>query len=234
LTKVVRVVEAHHVTSTRKLVDTDAEQAELEKLLDVVKPSAPNLPRFQGLHFLLFTPFRYPPLRNGSRFGSRNERSIWYGALSLECAFAEVAYYRLLFFEGTRAKLPSLMVELTAFEVSVVTKKGVDLTQPPFESSSALRSKHSYKASQTFGRELREAGVEAFLFASARDPKGGSNVGLFEPVLKRKSPSNLSTWVCSADTEKVEFKKKDYFSQASFAWPRSTFLVKGKLPTPAP
>jgi RES domain len=230
----VRVVEAQHVTSTRKLVETDAEQAELEMLLEVVKPSVPSLLRFQGLHFLLFTPFRHPPLRNGSRFGSRDERSIWYGALSLECAFAEVAYYRLLFFEGTHAKLPSVMVELTAFEVSVATKKGVDLTRPPFGSPSALRSKHSYKASQAFGREMRKAGAEAFVFESARDPKGESNVGLFEPVFKSKSPSNLSTWVCTADTAKVEFKKKDYFTQVFFAWPRSTFLVKGVLPTPAP
>jgi hypothetical protein len=228
------VVEAQHITSTRKLVDTDAEQAELEMLLEVVKPSVPSLPRFQGLHFLLFTPFRHPPLRNGSRFGSRNERSIWYGALSLECAFAEVGYYRLLFFEGTRAKLPTILVELTVFEVSVATKSGIDLRRPPFASISALRSKHSYKASHSFGRDMRNAGVEAFVFVSARDPKGGSNIGLFEPVFKRKSPTNLSTWVCAADATKVEFKKKDYFTKASFSWPRSAFLVKGVLPAPAP
>jgi len=68
-----RVVEAQHQVSTRKLVDTAAEQSLLEELIDGVKP--PD--RTGGaLHYLLATPFRYPPLRHGSRFGGAiNPRS---------------------------------------------------------------------------------------------------------------------------------------------------------------
>ena len=36
-----RVVESQHIVSTRKLVDSDAEQAVLEELIDRVKPPMP-------------------------------------------------------------------------------------------------------------------------------------------------------------------------------------------------
>src|SRR6185436_5312824 len=93
-----RVVEAQHQVSTRKLVDSTEEQILLEELIDSVKP--PDITSGR-LHYLLFTPFRYPPLPHGSRFGGRHERGIWYGSLELRSAFAEVAYYRLLFIEGS-------------------------------------------------------------------------------------------------------------------------------------
>src|SRR5260370_16170749 len=75
-----RVVEAQHKVSTRRLVDTLEEQQILEEIVDEVKPPRPIGPGFAGLHYLLFTPFRHPPLLSGSRFGSATQRSIWYGA----------------------------------------------------------------------------------------------------------------------------------------------------------
>ena len=83
------MVEAQHRISTRKLVDSDREQAVLEQLLESAKPPVP--PASNLLHYLLFTPFRYPPLPNGSRFGTRWDRGIWYGAETLATAFAEVS-----------------------------------------------------------------------------------------------------------------------------------------------
>ncbi len=93
-----RVVEGQRIISTRSLVDSDAEHDLLEELIDASKPALPPEPAFAGLHYLLYTPFRYPPLRHGSRFGRRHERALWYGAEELDTALAEVAYYRLLFF----------------------------------------------------------------------------------------------------------------------------------------
>src|SRR5579872_1470893 len=92
-----RVVEAQHKVSTRRLVDTLAEQEILEQIVDEVKPPPPSGPEFKGLHYLLFTPFRHPPLLRGSRFGSPTERSLWYGASDVETSLAEKAYYQLLF-----------------------------------------------------------------------------------------------------------------------------------------
>ena len=62
-----RVVEGQHLVSTRQLVDSDAEQAELEALLDAAKPPVPRHASGRSLHYLLFTPFRHPPLRHGSK-----------------------------------------------------------------------------------------------------------------------------------------------------------------------
>ena len=66
------------------------------------------------------------PLPHGSCFGTRSERSIWYGATGLRGVFAEVAYYRLLFLEGTGAPLDRVEVELSAFDVPVRTRRGID------------------------------------------------------------------------------------------------------------
>ena len=52
-----RGVEAQHFVSTMKLVDSLAEQEELEGILEASKPALPGAP---GQHYLLSTPFRYP------------------------------------------------------------------------------------------------------------------------------------------------------------------------------
>ena len=227
-----RVVEAQHRVSTRKLVDSAREQALLEELLESAKPPL----REDGqLHYLLSTPFRYPPLRHGSRFGTRWEPGIWYGSGSLPTAFAEVAYYRLLFLDGTDADLGTLEADLTAFRVPVATARGVDLAAPPFDRWRArLASKTSYAATQPLGAAMREDGVDAFRYVSARDAGGGSNVGLFRGrAFAARRPQALQTWHAAATRASVELVKRDYFSREVYRFPREGFLVHGELPHPA-
>jgi hypothetical protein len=100
----------------------------LEELIDRAKPPERTRGR---MHYLLFTPFRYPPLRHGSRFGTRHERGIRYGSESLRTALAEVAYYRFLFLDATSADLAPLATELTAYSVRTRTQTGYDLFRPP-------------------------------------------------------------------------------------------------------
>lgn len=69
--ELVRVVENQEQIATTALVDDLQEQALLEEMLDDAKPR--RRPGTEGLHYLLATPFRYPPLRHGSRFGQRSE-----------------------------------------------------------------------------------------------------------------------------------------------------------------
>jgi hypothetical protein len=227
-----RVVEAQHVIATRKLVDSDDEQRLLEEMLEGSKPP---LTEAESLHYLLATPFRYPPLRHGSRFGTRLERGIWYGAREPRTAFAEVAYYRLLFLEGSAAKLEPISVDLSAFRVPFATRRGVDLTRDPFVSERGrISSKSNYKASQRLGRDMREAGVEAFLSFSARDTEDGVNVGVLSPkAFGATRPRRFETWHCTATKEAVELIRRDTFKHSSFAFRRAQFLVKGVLPTPA-
>jgi len=218
--------------STRKLVDSLDEQILLEELIDRAKP-----PDVTGgrVHYLLSTPFRYPPLRHGSRFGDRFARGLWYGSETQRTAFAEVAYYRLVFLEGTRADLGSVTTQLTAFTVRAHSPRGVDLVSAPFDAHRrAIASPSRYTAAQALGAEMRSAGVELFRYPSARDPDGGVNVGAFVPaVFGTAKPRGFETWHCTATRESVEVTKRDYFGRESHAFPRATFLVGGALPAPA-
>ena len=107
---------------------------------------------------------------------------------------------RLLFFAGTRATLLPNTTAFSAFRARVDTRAGIDLTQPPFaEHRARLASRTSYAATQQLGTEMRADGVEAFRFASARDPLGGSNVGVFTPAAfaSRKPLGPGETWHCT-------------------------------------
>jgi hypothetical protein len=226
------VVEAQHQVSTRKLVDSAEEQALLEDLIDGVKPPDLTGGRY---HYLLFTPFRYPPLRYGSRFGGRHEHGIWYGAETRKTAFAEVSYYRLLFLEGTRAMLGVVTTPLTAFTVRMRSARGIDLVAAPFDAHrKTIASPVNYTASQALGNAMRVAGVELFRYPSARDGEGGVNIGAFVPtVFGAAKPHKFETWHCTATRDRVELAKSDYVKRETFVFPREQFLVEDVLPAPA-
>lgn len=228
-----RVVEAQHVVATRKLVDTAAEHELLERLIDASKPPMPAAGD-RKLHYLLTTPFRYPPLRHGSRFGTRLERGIWYGSQLLRGAFAEVAFYRLVFLEHTRANLAHVEVELSAFRAGLRTRRGIDLTRPPFSAHErAISSPTCYSASQALGREMRAAGVQAFRYRSARDPSGAKNVGLFDPgAFTNAGPDSFETWHCTTTRAGVDFIRKNVFERRRYRFEREAFLLDGRLPHP--
>lgn len=65
---VLRLVESQEKVATTRIVSTLERQALLEDILERSKPPLPAIGT--TLHWLLATPFRYPPLRHGSRFGA--------------------------------------------------------------------------------------------------------------------------------------------------------------------
>ena len=98
--QVYRVAESQLIVATNTLVDTVEEQQLLEELLDGVKPNVP--PECKKFDYLIYTPFRYPPLKHGSRFGLKTQASIFYGSTKIETTFAEMAYYRFVYYEGMK------------------------------------------------------------------------------------------------------------------------------------
>jgi hypothetical protein len=232
-----RVVEAQHVVATRKLVDSDAEQDLLEELIESAKPPRPRDPAAARLHYLLFTPFRYPPLPHGSRFGGRFTQGIWYGAAHIRTALAEKAYYTLLLLEGTTAAIGSIDKEDSAFRVRLQTGRGVDLVGKAFQRfRDAISSPTSYAESQALGEEMRAAGVQAFRYRSARDPEGGANLGVFSPrAFAARSPERpYQAWHCTASKARVRFRRRVGLSvREGFSFERGVFLVGGELPHPA-
>jgi hypothetical protein len=230
-------VEAQHLISTLKLVDSLEEQKLLEEMIDARKPVLPSTAAVPRLHFLLFTPFRYPPLRHGSRFGKRAEPGIWYGSEELRTVFAEKAYYRFLFLSGSVIELSPIALEQTSFRAEVESRHAVDLTRPPFdEYRRAISSKTTYEASQALGSAMRQDGVECFRYTSARDVDAGANVALFTPkVFSRPNPRSAQTWICIADRQRVRFTEKHplHAPSLSFSFERAQFEVSGRLPAPA-
>lgn len=226
-----RFVESQEQVATTQLVDSLAEQAILEELLEGSKPQQP--PEYQNLHYLLKSPFRYPPLQWGSRFGRRHEPSLFYGSRELDTAMAETAYYRLLFYHGMEVPPPHgrIRTEHTSFNVAYRSMQGVRLQQPPFvEHQAELRHPGDYSASQGLGSAMRTGGVEAFEFLSARC-EAGLNVALFNPAaLADRRPRHLQPWLCETSAAEVSFKRP-YGHPLSF--PLEQFAVDGHLPQPA-
>ncbi len=231
--RLVRLVESQGQVATLQLVDTLEEQALLEELLETSKPRMP--PPAEPLHYLLKTPFRYPPLRWGSRFGRRHEPSLFYGALKLETAMAESAFYRFVLWEGMATPPPSgrILSEHASFEARFQVQKGVRLHLPPFREHAALTDPQDYSVTQGLGSAMREAGIEAFEYRSARCPQGGINVALFVPsAFTEKRPRNLMPWLCETTAEYVAFKHAQV-PDSPRLYRREQYLVDGRLPHPA-
>src|SRR5437868_2918739 len=108
--------------STMPLVDSLEEQAVLEAVLDAGKPAVP--PDARHLHYLIFTPFRYPPSPWGSRFRGGQDPGVFYGADAIRTACAELGYWRWRFLLDSPA-LPRIDARpQTLFQVSVRTDGG--------------------------------------------------------------------------------------------------------------
>jgi len=229
---VARLVESQEQVATNSLVNTLAEQALLEEMLEATKPPPPE--GTAGLHYLLLTPFRYPPLRYGSRFGSRTEPSLFYGSRQVDTVLAESAYYRFVFWQGMDVPPDApLKSRHTVFHAEIHTEHGLRLQDPPFDAyATELQSPSSYAATQTLGHALREHGTAAIEYRSARSIDGGLNVALFTPTaLASRRPDQQVEWLCETRSDLVRYYSHELRELRQF--PLQQFLVAGALPAPA-
>ena len=224
-----RVVEGQYTSSTRKLVDSLAEQAILEDLLEEnAKPPMPEMDCTQSLHYLLTSPFRYKTC--GSRFGHQHEIALWYGSLELKTCFAEIAFYRFAFYAATVGQLKkNTAVKHTAYQASVRSQRSVALDAVPFtQYRQQLSAPDSYADTQPLGTAMRAAGIEVFSYASARQ-KGGHNIGVFTPAVfepQQKIDASFQQWLSYTDDDKVEFvRDAGFFAQQALTFNRPCIAV---------
>ncbi|WP_138441229.1 RES family NAD+ phosphorylase [Marinobacter alexandrii] len=244
-----RVVESQEDIATTRLVDNIPEQARLEELLEASKPA-----RAKGtdkLHYLLATPFRYPPLKHGSRFGRAFEKSLFYGAMTINTALAETAFYRFVFVSHLSVPFPQPLQTLhTVFGARIRSDHGVRLQDTAWQDlHEALTHPSSYALTQALGTQMRACGVQCFQFLSARarqaelyglpydagDGMEGINVALFEPsALNDRKPRQSSRLiiVTSAESVSMSLTLADGSRQVS-EFALSSFLIDGELPDPA-
>lgn len=227
-----RLVESQEQIATMGLVDSLEEQWLLEQLIDGTKPAYAT--PVGGLHYLLSTPFRYPPLKYGSRFGSQFEPSLFYGSRAIPTVLAESAYYRFVFWDGMATPPPSgcYQTQHTLFGAEFETARGVRLHMPPFDDyQEVLTDKHNYSATQQLGQAMRETGVLAIEYRSARDALLGINVALYSlTVFTRQTPAFQEGYVCETTPSTVTLVSSE---KQKHTFDRNTFVVDGAIPTPA-
>lgn len=229
-----RLVESQEQAATLGYVNTLDEQALLEELLEASKPKYPQTVVAE-LHYLLKTPFRYPPLPWGSRFGRVHEPSLFYGGLTLSAALSEAAYYRFVFFRSMGGEPPSssLITKHSEFTVEYRTEKGIQLQGPPFDAYTGLLSHRTdYSHAQAMGTAMRAEGVQAFEYRSARSVSGELCGALFTPeAFAGDRPGSMEHWLCELTQEAVIFK--EYGAGATHHFPVEDYLVDGDFPLPA-
>jgi hypothetical protein len=177
-----------------KLVDSPEEQETLERLIEATKPAIP--PECQGLDYLLFSPFRYPPRPEGSRFRRAGQPGVFYAAEESRTAAAEKAFYQLLFFaESPDTLWPANPVEHTGFSAAVDSPSSLDLTKPPLDADApAWRHPTNYGPCQDLADVARKAHAEILRYASARDPDGICVAVLTCAAFAEKAPRDRETW----------------------------------------
>jgi RES domain len=217
-----RVVEAQHLASTMRLVDSLEEQATLEGILEQSKPPLPQ--QALGLHYLLATPFRYRP-HCGSRFRGAFEAGVWYGAEALRTALAEKSYWRLRFLLDSPATPDLKPVPHTAFRALVRTSTALDLTAEPFlRQRGEWTSRTDYARTQELATNARAAGIVCIRYESVRDPQHAACAAILSPLaFGRGRPRAQETWFIAASRERVRCAR-DERDGASFEFSREQLL----------
>lgn len=191
-----RLVEAQHVVSTMKLVDSGEEQEVLEAILETSKPPVPQ--QCQHLHYLLSTPFRYGRYPWDSRFRRMGETpGVFYGAEDPMTAVAETVWQRRIFFDGSPGTpLPELPGTYTAFSVQVRVPLSIDLTEPPMSSDAAVwTDPDDYSACLNLADHVRRDGCELIRYASVRHPDALKNIAVLTcQAFENADPVQFQTW----------------------------------------
>lgn len=218
-----RVVEAQAHVSTMKLVDTPDEQATLEALLDPTKPPVP--PDCAHLHYLLFTPFRYPA-RGDSRFRRAGATpGVFYAAETAATALAEFTFWRLLFYaESPATPWPANPVEATVFSVQAHPAPVVDLTRPPLCDQGAWDHPTDYAPCHALADRARAQGALAIRSASARDPAGGLCVSLLTcAAFAAPVPGARATWAVKLGPQGQFAQARGDAAPGALDFPRDAF-----------
>ena len=199
-TRLWRAVEAQHIAATLRLVDNLEEQRLLEDILEATKPAIPAAAK--KLHYLLFTPFRYPPQR-GSRFRALDDPGVFYGAETVRTACAELGFWRWRFLSESKGLTTLGPAQQTLFQAGVKALT-IDLEKQPFERHAMLwQDPDDYRATQAFAKTARAAGVGLIRYRSVRDSQPGRCGAVLRPdaFSSRNPTAPTQTWLLTVTKE---------------------------------
>ena len=190
-----RLIEEQSRPATMRLVDTDAEQAVLEDLLEESKPPVPEACRH--LDYRLWSPFRYGRYPRSSRFRRAGPTpGVWYGSEHVTTALAEAVWGTLQFYSAsTETPLPRRPVHRTAIEARVKAPLAVDLTDPGWAGRGRWDDPDDYSDCLALAEQVRKEGVEAIRYRSVRDPEARANVAVLTcPAFEKPAQTASQSW----------------------------------------
>ena len=192
------------------LVDTVAEQAVLERLVEASKPPVPRDVARLGLHWLLFTPFRYPPPPGGSRFRGPNDPGVFYGAEHARTACAEVGYWRWRHLRDSQGLKAMPVRPQTLFRVPL-SGSAIDLRDAPFDRDREKWTHRSdYTDCQSIARTAREAELQLVRYESVRDSRhGGCAAVLAAAAFAGRAPVEQQGWMLTVTQSRVVWQRSD-------------------------
>ncbi len=218
-----RAVEAQHKNATLSLVHGNlAEQDLLESIIEEAKPVLPA--EAEGLHFLLSTPFRYPPPPSGSRFRAPLDPGVFYGAEDVKTACAEAGYWRLRFWlDSAGLSIRTTSLQMTLFEFHGIARTLIDLTRAPFaERRSEWISTADYRATQSLAVQARNEAIQAIRYESARNSPDGRCLAILSPQVFKDArepfrhqqqnwnlfiqPPDLTVWQRTLTVDSFQFR----------------------------
>ena len=223
---VYRSVETQNTASTLKLTDGNIqEQERLEQLLEeIAKPKIDHASQ----HYLIYTPFRYPPLDYGSRFGSIYEPSLWYGSSNKETTLAESAFYLFNFNRQANIK-DTIYFERTLFSIRCNIKHFIDLAKITKLDQALMTSKNDYSYTQKLSKAMRKYEIEAFLYESARN-KGNKNFATYTPsIFTEKSLNIMPTYIGVFTPTEITYKSTIHHNEA-YSYSLAFFSKNNNLP----
>jgi hypothetical protein len=217
-----RAVEAQHRVSTMILVKTLDEQFLLEQILESSKPALPE--DFSHLHWLLFTPFRYPPLPNGSRFRGPSDPGVFYGADVQRTACAELGYWRWRFLMDSELDAIDPLQQ-TLFKVALKGKT-IDLRFPPYvEQKERWMHPTDYAHCREVAYQARENHVEIIRYESVRDPEYGACAAVLSHIAFAKhAPIQTQTWNLSVTRTHITWQEDSIFNGDAFEFDATRWI----------
>ena len=212
-----RMVETQEAAATLHIVDDMDEQALLEDLLDAVKPA--YRAGTEKMHYLLKTAFRYPPLKYGSRFGTRSMPSFFYASEQIRTCLAESAYYRFMLVDDMLEPYSDVIDSRHClFSVRIRADKCLDLASMQYKSiREKLLASNDYAICQSIGEwAVTSNQIDIIRFESARRLES-HNVALANPAaIVSKSPLTTQSWLCRTTSDKVSYSSRDADFPATF------------------
>lgn len=219
---VLRVVETQYAAATMRLVDSAEAQAVLEDAIETSKPPVP--PAFSHLHYLLSTPFRYPPTPWPSRFRGPTDPGVFYAAEHPRTALAEVAHWRLKVLLDAVELLALEPAAHTLFAVVIEATRADAADLRPASRRASVLHPDDYAPAQAWAREVRTAGVQAIRYPSVRDRPEGICWAVFSPDAFRGTPSLSGNWLLRVTRDGVHCRTTTVPVQ-TFEFPATQLLA---------